>query len=318
MDNKKILSLIIPVYNADKYLELCLNSVFSQWDNNLEVIIINDGSTDNSPAIIEKYGEKYEFIYIDQKNTGISSARNKGVSISSGEYITFLDSDDLWCDGIYSSIKKIVLDYSPSCIVFNYSEIVDDKEKVFELAKESDFFSDRLDYIKIKIAKSEMFYVWRFLFKKEIFNNISFDIGRRFEDQLLLPILINNCSSIFESNNLIVKYRQVSSSITKNLTILDLDDSEFGLKRFADKYIECRSKYWAIILASVFLSHVSKCARVYHLDKCIALKSLNESYKIVPFSPIIHAGKLKPILYYIFKRKLFFRLVSSVEHEMRK
>lgn len=318
MDNKKILSLIIPVYNVDKYLDACLNSVFLQWDHTLEVIVINDGSTDNSPSIIRNYGEKYEFTYIDQENTGIAAVRNKGISISTGEYIAFLDSDDLWCDGIYKVIKKIVLDNSPSCIFFNYSEVLGDKENLFELAKENNFFVDKLDFIKLKIAKSEMFYVWRFIFKKEIFNSINFDVGRRFEDQLLLPVLINNCISIFECKSLIVKYRQVSSSITKNLNVFDLGDSEFGLKRFRDNYIKYKSKYWAVVLANVFISHISKCARVYHLDKSVALNSFNESYKIVPLRPIIHSGKLKPILYYLFKDKLFFRLTSSVEHEVRK
>lgn len=106
MDNKKILSLIIPVYNAGKYLESCLISVFSQWDNMLEVIIINDGSTDNSADIISKYSKIYDFKYFSQNNSGISAVRNKGIESSTGDYIAFVDADDIWCDRIYPSIKK--------------------------------------------------------------------------------------------------------------------------------------------------------------------------------------------------------------------
>ncbi|HEN3576822.1 TPA: glycosyltransferase, partial [Yersinia enterocolitica] len=92
MDNKKLLSLIIPVFNAEQYLDSCLNSVFTQWDNTLEVIIINDGSTDHSADIIKRYSKKYDFVYITQENAGISVVRNTGISVSTGQYITFLDS----------------------------------------------------------------------------------------------------------------------------------------------------------------------------------------------------------------------------------
>lgn len=318
MDNKKLLSLIIPVFNAEQYLDACLSSVFVQWDNTLEVIIINDGSTDHSDDIIQKYRERYDFVYLVQENTGISVVRNMGVSVSTGKYITFLDADDIWCDGIYSSIKTIILENSPDGMVFNYSEFFDDKEHVFELIKVNKFTIDRLDHVKLKIAESEMFYVWRCVFRKNIFDGMLFDVGRRFEDQLLLPILIDKCKSIFECKDLIVKYRQISSSITKNLNISDLDDSEFGLVRFRDKYLKHKNKYWAVVLASVFISHVSKCARIYHYNKIRALDSFNKSYAIVSMKPILHSGKLKPILYYLIKNKLFFRLISSVEKEVKK
>lgn len=318
MDNKKILSLIIPVYNVDKYLDACLNSVFLQWDHTLEVIVINDGSTDNSADIIQKYKNKYKLTYVTQENSGLSAARNKGISISKGKYIAFLDSDDLWSDGIYNAIKEILLKNDPDCIVFNYSEIIDDKEQSFKFIKENKLITNDLDFTKLKLAKSGVFYAWRYIFKKNIFDGTGFDVGRRFEDQLLIPMLIYKCQSIFESRKNIVKYRQIASSITKNLNIADIDDSEFGLRRYRDKYAEWRSRYWAVILASLFLSHVSKCARLYHIDKYVALKSFNKAYDIVSLKPILYSGKLKPILYYLFKYKLFFRLISSVEHEVRK
>ncbi|MBX9497775.1 glycosyltransferase [Yersinia enterocolitica] len=318
MDNKKLLSLIIPVFNTEQYLDSCLNSVFTQWDNTLEVIIINDGSTDHSTDIIKRYSKKYDFVYITQENAGISVVRNTGISVSTGQYITFLDSDDLWFDGIYQIIKKIILDILPDGIIFNYSEIIDDKENIFELIKENKFTIDGIESVKLKIAESEMFYVWRCIFKKSIFNDMTFDVGRRFEDQLLLPILIDKCKTIFECKDLIVKYRQISSSITKNLHISDLDDSEFGLVKFTNKYSKYKSQYWAVVLANVFLSHVSKCARIYHVDKTRALDSYNKSYTIVSLKPMLHSRKLKPILYYIVKYKLFYRLVSSVEKEVKK
>ena len=97
----KKVSVIIPVYNSSKYLEECINSVVRQTYKNLEIIIVNDNSTDDSLSIINSFNDKrIKLINLDKKN-GVSNARNKGVEISTGDYICFLDSDDYW------SLKKI-------------------------------------------------------------------------------------------------------------------------------------------------------------------------------------------------------------------
>lgn len=318
MNNKKILSLIIPVYNAGKYLESCLISVFSQWDNMLEVIIINDGSTDNSVDIINKYCKIYDIKYLSQENLGISAVRNKGLESSTGDYIAFVDADDIWCDRIYTSIKKIIIANAPDCMLFNYIEITKSEENKLELINKNEFTKSNVESVKVGIANSEMFYLWRCVFSRDVFCNITFDVGRRFEDQLIFPILINKCESIYESKDYIIKYRQNSDSITKNLKISDLDDSEFGLLRFRDQYIKYHSRYWATIIASVFVSHISKCARIYHLDKKTAVKSYRKSIETISLRPIISSGKIKSILYFIFSDIMFYRLVSAVKSEVKK
>ena len=94
----KTVSVIIPVYNVEKYLPKCLESVTAQTYANLEIICVNDGSPDNSSAILEEYAKKDgRIIIINQENTGLSGARNTGIRAASGEYIVFVDSDD-WID----------------------------------------------------------------------------------------------------------------------------------------------------------------------------------------------------------------------------
>lgn len=85
-------SIIIPVYNVEKYIKKCLDSVFSQTDKDFEVIVVNDGTKDNSMDIVKKYDAKI----INQKNQGLSAARNRGVKEAVGDYLIFLDSDDYW------------------------------------------------------------------------------------------------------------------------------------------------------------------------------------------------------------------------------
>ena len=89
------LSIIIPIYDVESYLKRCLDSIVNQNSNNIEVIMINDGSTDNGPIIAEQYSRQYENFYlINQENKGLSGARNTGISASKGDYLWFVDSDD--------------------------------------------------------------------------------------------------------------------------------------------------------------------------------------------------------------------------------
>ena len=105
-----LLSVIIPVYNVEPYLEQCLDSVVNQTYKNLEIICINDGSTDNSLKILEKYQKKDKRIkIINQENKGVSAARNAGVDIATGEYITFVDSDDYLELNAYEEAMKVML-----------------------------------------------------------------------------------------------------------------------------------------------------------------------------------------------------------------
>ena len=121
-DNSKgKVSVIVPVYNVEKYLEECLSSIVNQTYKNIEIIIVNDGSTDNSYKIIESFKNKYDYIkVIAQKNKGLSAARNEGLKYAQGEYIYWIDSDD-WI--VKNSLKIIVEKLkknNPDILKFNY------------------------------------------------------------------------------------------------------------------------------------------------------------------------------------------------------
>ena len=95
VDKKPIISIIIPMYNVENYIAICLNSIIQNDLKNVEVIIVNDGSTDNSRTIAERYQAKYSQIRVyDKKNEGVSSARNYGLMKSKGDWVWFIDSDD--------------------------------------------------------------------------------------------------------------------------------------------------------------------------------------------------------------------------------
>ena len=103
----KLLSVIIPVYNTEKYLTKCVNSVINQTYKNLELILVDDGSPDNSGKICDEYAEKYSFVkVIHKENGGLSSARNKGLDVACGQYVIFMDSDDWWNEDV--SVKEML------------------------------------------------------------------------------------------------------------------------------------------------------------------------------------------------------------------
>ena len=143
-------SIIIPVYNVEEYLERCLNSVFKQTLKDIEIICVNDGSSDKSREILAKYEEISNFKVIDQINSGLSVARNTGLLAAKGEYVGFLDSDDFIDSEFYEKLYTTAVDYNAdiACgniirennkkksVLINYNDIkfsYDIKEK-FKLA----------------------------------------------------------------------------------------------------------------------------------------------------------------------------------------
>ena len=104
-------SVIVPVYNVEKYLRQCLDSIINQTLKEIEILCINDGSTDSSPEILKEYEEKDSRIkIINKKNAGLSAARNQGLELAKGEYVSFIDSDDwineTFCEALYTAAKK--------------------------------------------------------------------------------------------------------------------------------------------------------------------------------------------------------------------
>lgn len=123
LENTCILSIIVPVYNVEKYLRDCLDSLLMQdlSENEYEIICVNDGSTDSSPAILDEYAEKHANVrVIHKQNGGVSSARNRGLVEAIGEYVWFVDSDDCIASNCLKYLKSLIEEYTPHFIKFGY------------------------------------------------------------------------------------------------------------------------------------------------------------------------------------------------------
>lgn len=122
------ISVIVPVYNVEKYLKQCLDSIVNQTYKNLEIIIVNDGTKDNSMKIVEEYLQDKRIKVINKENGGLSSARNIGIKESTGDYISFVDSDDYISLSMYEELVKNIT--GEDIIIFNYSRLDDKTKKI--------------------------------------------------------------------------------------------------------------------------------------------------------------------------------------------
>ena len=142
-------SVVIPVYNTQKYLDQCLGSILFQTYRNLEIICVNDGSTDNSLAILQKYAKFDKRIkIIDQKNMGISPARNEGMKVATGEFIIFFDSDDFFDSTMMEEMVMKAEEYDADIAVCSYS--------VFDDRVQKDVSGTLLPLISTEAAAPEM------------------------------------------------------------------------------------------------------------------------------------------------------------------
>lgn len=191
------LSIIIPVYNVEAYLENCLSSVINQEFKEYEIILIDDGSTDNSGKICDNYASKYEnIVVVHQPNLGVSSARNKGLSLARGKYIHFIDSDDTINSDTY--IKNIpVLQVDSNIDFLSFPINFHRKEGVLRKYEHSAIYKGSheifMNYFYGRKFQSMDLFLWHKIFKKDIFWNVSFPLQHKTcEDVFVIPLICQN------------------------------------------------------------------------------------------------------------------------------
>ena len=205
-------SIIVPAYNTEKYIDKCLKSIFSNTYKNFEVIIVNDGSTDKTEDIINKYIKKYDnIIHIKQKNMGLSMARNNGVKKATGDYLLFIDSDDYVEKNLLENINKNISDLDVLRYQLNivYSDkVVPCEEEEFNVTDGISAFEKIVRYKFIEMAS--LYVINR---KYYVDNNFEFENGVYHEDYGLLPLVIATAKKVKSINYLGYNYVQRDGSI---------------------------------------------------------------------------------------------------------
>ena len=207
-------SVVVPVYNVEKYLDKCLTSLVNQTLKDIEIIVVNDGTKDNSQDIIDRYVKKYKNIksYI-KPNGGLSSARNYGIEKCKGEYIAFLDSDDYVNSNMYEVLYNKAKTEDFDITVCNVNYIYDNYTKTTTSKVKNDIkIKEEIKKSMIDIYPS----AWNKLYKKELFeNNIYFKEGVWYEDVEFLYRLYPYINSIGVTHDYLINYVQRDGAITK-------------------------------------------------------------------------------------------------------
>lgn len=279
----KDLSIVIPVYNVENYLEECLDSIY-KLNVNKEIILVNDGSTDNSFEIIKRYKKIYssETIIVNQKNKGLSGARNSGLDIASGKYVAFVDSDDFILTPQYEKIFNEGLKEELDVVIASHTKYekgkflptVQRNEKIETLGVcKGKFFFEQS--IKMKSFKEE---VWDDIYKKNFLkeNNLKFKEGLLHEDVLFTIQALNLAKKVKYYNEQIYAYRQREGSI---MSVSNSKNNEHRmyiineiLKFTNDKNFELKGikKYLLGIIWKIFLNE--KRTNIQILKKLIFYK----------------------------------------------
>ncbi|KKA44690.1 glycosyltransferase family 2 protein [Salinivibrio sp. KP-1] len=214
MYNPKV-SIIIPVYNVEAFIAQCLESVLNQTYENLEIICINDGSTDSSKDICDSFAQRDNRVrVIDQKNKGLSGARNSGIKDAKGEFLFFLDSDDWLALSAINSLVKESKGYDViSGGVLAYNESNGDFRRYKK--RRSSKIDLKKDFFQLEIV------VWNKLYRKEIFNGIRFKEGLIHEDEEFYWQVFSRSPKIKIIDEDVIFYRERSGSITKKSSYSD-------------------------------------------------------------------------------------------------
>lgn len=232
------ISFIVPVYNVEKYLERCIKSILIQKIKDWELILVNDGSTDNSINIINYYIKNDSRIrVVNSKNFGVSHARNIGIKLATGKYISFIDSDDELESNAINIFSKIENNYKASIYKFGYKRINKDNELDIS-SPQSGIYNISEGLLNIEKNMYSGF-LWNSIFRREIIHkyNIFFDESISWcEDHIFFLEYLTHCDNIYISNSIYYKYyignnpTSLSSIKRSPFLYIDIGKREFYLK----------------------------------------------------------------------------------------
>ncbi|MFR1757985.1 MAG: glycosyltransferase family 2 protein, partial [Thomasclavelia spiroformis] len=228
------LSIIVPIYNVEKYLSRCIESILNQTFREFELILINDGSTDNCKEICEKYKKiDSRIIVVNKKNGGVSSARNFGIDISRGEYIGFVDPDDFIDSNMYEILFNIINLYQSDIVICDYYKVSEYNIKKYEeiqLNNKGIIVENinNIDAIERILTVGEKFiFAWNKIYKRRLFENLRYNEGMIYEDEFLAHRILYRCNKVSIINSSLYYYVQRKGSIV---------NSRFSSKKFDKVY----------------------------------------------------------------------------------
>lgn len=244
-----LISVIVPVYKVEEYLDQCVKSIVGQTYKNLEIILVDDGSPDHCPIMCDRWAEKDSRIkVIHKENGGLSDARNAGLKVATGEYVAFIDSDD-WVD---ENLYECLLTESKKCgaqiAACNIVRVYEDGRKETGVIYQQHVFNAEQAMETLSRGDGFCAVAWNKLYQKSLFEGVQYPVGKLHEDEFVTYRLVDRAETLVLCQNICYYYRQRDDSIMAQWSIRRLDALEAYLERCAylktkypDLYLKCKA-----------------------------------------------------------------------------
>lgn len=310
-----LISVIIPVYRVEPYLTACVESVLSQTYQNFEVILVDDGSPDRCPQMCDNFAVMDSRIrVIHKENGGLSSARNAGIDSARGEYLAFLDSDDLWSplflERLHSAITKTGADFS----VCLFQRLWEELPVELPVAAGTEVLTRREAFeCFFNLRNENMVVAPNKLYRRHLFDTVRYPIGKLHEDEAVIHEIIGGAKTVAWVEEVHYHYRQVPNSITT---------AQFSLKRLDETYAKERRIAWfeahnmqdlADRTRIVYLNNLMRLYRTVQQemeDKTAARKACRKLYET--FRSVFNLGLLRQETIKMRLRCLLFMVFPKV------
>lgn len=315
-----LISIVLPIYNVEKYLRKCIETVLNQTYTNIEILLVDDGSTDNSGTICDEFEKKDKRIKVIHKiNGGLSDARNTGLKHAKGKYISFIDSDDYVSEKYVEELYTLLKTNNAQIAVCNFQRVKEDGQAISSEDIKSETLSSKeaLEKLNDKKFYPASIVAWNKLYDIKLFNHILYPLGKLHEDEYTTYKLYYEAKKVAVTSNVLYYYRTVQTSITNrtfNKTRLDvLEALEERMKFFKEKNEKKLYELSLIQYESVLMIHYMNCKFYLEDSKEIQEVILNK-YK-QNYAEVMHSkecsitNKIKfmiayksPMLYYKIKK----------------
>ncbi|WP_281324271.1 glycosyltransferase family 2 protein [Flavobacterium sp. IMCC34518] len=264
-----LISIVVPVYNVEKYLCRCIESILSQTYKYYELILVDDGSPDGCPSICDSYEKKHEnIIVIHKKNSGLSAARNSGIEIAKGKYIAFIDSDDYVHESFLEVLKNSMIENNVLMSMCYYRKVYDSLRVEISDSKNIIVAND-LEAMDMLLNDQSRCSAWGKLYDIDLFKNVRFPVGKIMEDMFVMPTIFEKAKFVAITSQDLYFYNQEGESITRsvfNYKKLDMvEAASFWRKHTSLHYPELLEK------ASIHFFTVV-------INNCTYLTKMNDSY----------------------------------------
>ena len=306
--NAKTVSVVIPIYNVEPYLKQSLDSVINQTYGNLEIILVDDGSTDKSAKICDEIAQTDSRVKVLHKpNGGLSEARNAGTTVCTGEYLLYLDSDDYLEPDAVEQLMLLRNAYNADAVMGNYFYTYSDHESLAEPdAGENSRYSRREAILLLMQGKLQTF-AWGKLIRADVAKRHPFPVGKLFEDHFWTHLVFQDCETVVYTSKPMVHYRQRDNSISYTFNLSRLDIMDGWRERIAflrQEYPEMVEAYLrrcagdAVSLAWLVLTRMNQNRK----QGFVKIREFTEEYRLAGYSD----GRVKMLLTSLTKSDILY------------